>query len=237
MSSDSTISDGDAPELRDRQGMIEYYVDELILRMVENPCDSTPQLFRHITQYGPCVEPGHVLHIFGGGIIFRQTCDRLILIRDAALRGTLSRIPMDLARWMGPEQPDLEPPFYDFRSLWCPHPNDRFLFWYEGVLSLQPGMYRSITRYPTHTDTDEFFAYIEEDMYPTDTNADDEAEDSDWFGVLDTIDAVRFWEAPVATDDGNTMNWDEESSENEEGDEHWSRQPPINTGGSEWFYN
>ena len=144
---------------------------------------------------------------------------------------------MSLARWMGPEQPDMEPPFYDFRNLWCPHPNDRFLFWYEGVLSLQPGMYRSITRYPTHTDTDEFFAYIEEDMYPTDTNADDEAEDSDWFGVLDTINAVRFWEAPVATDDGNTMNWDEESSENEEGDEHWSRQPPINTGGSEWFYD
>ena len=101
MSSDSTISDADAPESGDRQGMIEYYVDELILRMVESPHDSTPQLFRHMSRNGPCVEPGHVLHIFGGGIIFRRTCNRLNLIRDAALRDTLARIPMDLARWGG----------------------------------------------------------------------------------------------------------------------------------------
>ena len=152
--------------------MIEYYVDELILRMVESPNDSTPQLFRHISENGPCVEPGHVLHIFGGGIIFRRTCRRLHLIRDAALRDTLARLPIDLARWTGPEQPDLEPPFYDFRDWWCPHIYDRNLFWYEGVLSLQPGMYRSIARYPTHTDTDEYFGHAEEDAYPTDSESE-----------------------------------------------------------------
>ena len=113
-----------------------------------------------------------MLHIFGGGIIFRRTCNRLNLIRDAALRDTLARIPVDLARWGGPEQPDLEPPFYDFRDWWCPHVYDRNLFWFEGVLSLQPGMYRDIVRYPAHTDTDEYFGCIEEDAYPTDSESE-----------------------------------------------------------------
>ena len=227
MSSDSTFSDEDAPELRDRQGMIEYYVDELILRMVENPCDSTPQLFRHITQNGPCVEPGHVLHIFGGGIIFRQTCARLTLIRDAALRGTLGRIPMDLARCMGLEQPGLEPPFYDFRDLWCPHPNDRFLFWYEGVLPLQPGMYRSIPRYPTQTDTDEFFERAEEDAYPTDSDS------GDWFGVQDPVDEAQFW---AVEDDRSPVNSGIQTSGDESSDEEWRQPPPKNTSGPEWYY-
>ena len=233
MSSESTISDEDVPETRDRQGMIEYYVDELILRMVENPYDSTPQLFRHISQNGPCVEPGHVLHIFGGSIIFRRTCDRLSLIRDAALRGTLDRIPVDLARWGGQEQPDLEPPFYDFRDWWCPHPYDRHLFWYEGVLSLQPGMYRSIVRYPTHTDTDEFFNHVEEDIYPSDTNVDEDTEDSDWFAVEGPVNTAQFWEPPSESELTDIdMEMATEGNDNEE----WGQPPPVNTMGPEWHY-
>ena len=173
MASGSTISDEDAPEPGDRQSMIEYYVDELILQIVENPYDSTPQLFRRISQFGPCVEPEHIIHIFGGGIIFRRTCNRLNLIRDATLRGTLSQIPRDLGSWGGPESPELEPPFHDFRDWWRPHIYDRDLFWFEGVLSLQPGRYREIARYPTHTDTDEFFGNMEENGNPTDSESED----------------------------------------------------------------
>ena len=184
MSSDSTISDEDVPEYRDRQSMIEYYVDELILHMVENPHESTPQLFRRISQFGPCVRPEHIIHIFGGGIIFRRTCRRLHLIRDAALRGTLSQLPRDLGRWGGPEDPELEPPFHDFRDWWCPHIYDRHLFWFEGVLSLQPGMYRDIVRYPTHTDTDEFFGNMEENDNPSDSESEDWAQPPDMLNMI-----------------------------------------------------
>ena len=173
MSSDSTISDDSAPEHADRQSMIEYYVDELIIRIIESPLDSIPQLFRHITQFGPCVEPAHVLHIFGGSTIFRRTCERMNLIRDAALRDELDAAPVDPRLWGGAARHQLAPPFHDFRPWWTPHVYDRVLFWYEGILSTHPGMYRDVIRYPDHTDTEEYFHYDEEDRYPTDTETDD----------------------------------------------------------------
>ena len=182
MSTDSTISDEDAPDPADRQSTIEYYVDELILRIVDSPCDPTPQLFRHITQYGPCVEPAHVLHVFGGSIIFRRTCERMNLIRDAALRDVLDAIPVDLRRWRESARPAMELPFRDYRSWRRPHIYDDDLFWYEGALSSQPGMYRNIVRYPTRADTDEYFRYREEDAYPS------ESEDGNWNQPLNIME-------------------------------------------------
>ena len=173
MSTESTISDENVPDQTDRQSMIEYYVDELITRIIERPLDSIPQLFRHVTEFGPCVEPAHVLHIFGGSIIFRRTCERMNLIRDAALRDTLDAAPVDPRLWGGAERDQLSPPFHDFRPWWCPHIYDRTLFWYEGILGTHPGMYRDIVRFPVHTDTEEYFRYEEEDRYPTDTEMDE----------------------------------------------------------------
>ena len=116
MSSDSAISDDSAPEHAGRQGMIEYYVDELLLRIIDNSLDSTPQMFRHIAQYGPCVRPEQVLHIFGGSIIFRRTCDRMNIIRGAVLRDALDTAPADLRRWTTPERPIMDPPYQDYRD-------------------------------------------------------------------------------------------------------------------------
>ena len=174
MSTDSTTSDENMPDHEDRQGMIGYYVDELIQEIVENPCASTPQLFRSIAHSGPCETPEQVLHLFGGGGIFRRTCNRLQLIRDAALRGTLDAVAGEMRRWMEPEQLGLEPQIRGYESWWVPHLYDRTLFWYEGLLSMQPGMYRCVVRYPTHTDTDDFFRRPEEDAYPSDSEETEE---------------------------------------------------------------
>ena len=97
-------------------------------------------------------------------------------------------------------------------------------------------MEEEIYRYPAVLGTDEFFQETENESSQTNSDLYGTAGSGEWFGVLDTINAVRFWESPVATDENNTMNRDEESSEEGEGDEHWSRPPPINTEGPEWFY-
>ena len=173
MSSESTISDDSAPDHADRQSMIEYYVDELIIRIIESPLDSIPQLFRHITRFGPCVDPAHVIHIFGGSIIFRRTCERMNLIRDAVLRDALGAAPVDPRLWGGVARHQLAPPFHDFRPWWCPHLYDRDLFWYEGILATHPGVHRDIIRFPVHTDTEDYFHNEEEDCYPTDTDTDE----------------------------------------------------------------
>ena len=125
----------------------------------------------------------------------------------------------------------MDSPSQDRRQLWCPHLNSRELFWYE-----VPGMEEEIFRYPAVLGTDEFFQETENESSQTNSDLYGDTGSGGWFGVLNTINAVRFWESPAVTDDNNTMNWDEESSEDEEGDEHWSRPPPINTDGPEWFY-
>ena len=95
-------------------------------------------------------------------------------------------------------------------------------------------MYRSIARYPTHTDTDEFFNYVEEDVYPTDTNTDDDTEDSDWFAAEGPINMEQYWEPPSEswiTDTDREMPTEESND-----DEAWRQPPPINVTGLEWYY-
>ena len=177
--------------------MIAYYVDELIARIVESPLDSIPQLFRHVTQYGPCVEPALALRIFGGSIIFRRTCERMNLIRDAVLRDSLGAAPADPRLWGGAARHQLSPPFHDFRPWWCPHIYDRDLFWYEGILATHPGMYRDIIRFPVHNDAEDFFRYEEEDIYPSDSETDN-------------------WNQPLAIMEGN---WQYENMVKDDQDE------------------
>ena len=50
---DSTISDAEAVVQVDRLQMIEYYVDEIIGRLVARPFDSAPQLIQYAKLGGP----------------------------------------------------------------------------------------------------------------------------------------------------------------------------------------
>ena len=47
---------------------------------------------------------------------------------------------------------------------------------------MQPEMRRGIARYPAHTDTDDYFRYTEEEVYPTDT------EDDNWNQPLNVME-------------------------------------------------
>ena len=225
---DSTVSYAQAEDSEGRQSMIAYYVYQLIRRIAERPYDSIPQLFQHVTRGGPCLCPADVLRLFGGRIIFRHTCRRMNMVRRAVLNGEMDTAPVDLRTWAEQERPEINPPFRDYRYFWRPNLNSPTLFWY-----VAENMEEEIHRYPTVLYTDEFFQETGNERDQTDTNQNYNTDSGEWFGVLDQIDVVRFWEA---TDNSSPAHTDTEDSENESSDEDWRQPPPINTAGLEWHY-
>ena len=225
---ESTISYTQAEDSEGRQGMIEYYTDQLLRRIVERPYDSVPQLFQHVTRGGPCLCQADVLRLFGGRIIFRHTCHRMNMIRRAALNGEMDTMPVDLRTWTEQERPEMNPPFRDYWYFWCPNLNSPTLFWY-----VIENMEEEIFRYPTVLYTDEFFQETENESGQADAGLDYNTDSGEWFGVLDSIDVVRFWEA---TDNNSTASTNTEISEDDSSDEEWRRPLPINTSGLEWYY-
>ena len=225
---ESTVSYTEAEYTDDRQNMIAYYVDQLIRRITERPYDSIPQLFQYVTRGGPCQSQADVLRLFGGRIIFRQTCRRMNAIRRAVLNGEMGTMPVDLRTWDGPVRPVMDPPYADYRYYWCPVLYSRALFWYA-----TEGMEEEICRYPAVLDTDDFFDETEDISLQTDGATDDDKEESEWFGAINPIQDEFFWEL-------ESENWqtiiEEESNEGESDDEEWRRPPPINTSGPEWYY-
>ena len=111
---DSTASYTQAEDQGDRQDMMAHYVDPILRRIVECPYDSIPQLFQYVTQGGPCLSPADVLRLFGGQIIFRQTCRRMSIVRRAALNHEMSAIPIDLRTWTEQDRPAMNPPYRDY---------------------------------------------------------------------------------------------------------------------------
>ena len=222
---DSTVSYTEAEYSEDRQNMIAYYVDQLLRRIVECPYDSIPQLFQHVTQGGPCQCQADVLRLFGGRIIFRRTCRRMNSVRRAVLNGEMSTIPVDLRTWVGPERPEMDPPYTDYRYFWCPVLYSPTLFWYA-----TEGMEEDICRYPAVLDTDDFFRETEDESLQTDGTTEDDAKESEWFGVLSPISDEYFWE--LYSETWQTIP-EEESNQDESDDEEWRRPPPINTSGLE----
>ena len=225
---DSTVSYTQAEDSEDRRGMIVYYVDQLLRRIAECPYDSIPQLFQHVTRGGPCQCQADVLRLFGGRIIFRHTCRRMNLVRRAVLNGEMDTAPADLRTWTEQERPEMDPPFRDYQYFWCPNLNSPTLFRY-----VTEDMEEEICRYPVVLYTDELFQETENDSGQMDTSLGDNMDSSEWFGVLDPIDVIRFWET---ADDNSPVNTDTEVSDNENSDEDWRRPPPINTSGLEWHY-
>ena len=122
----------------------------------------------------------------------------------------------------------MDPPFRDYQYFWRPNLNSPTLFRY-----VTEDMEEEICRYPVVLYTDELFQETENDSGQMDTSLGDNMDSSEWFGVLDPIDVIRFWET---ADDNSPVNTDTEVSDNENSDEDWRRPPPINTSGLEWHY-
>ena len=214
---ESTRAESDAPDMEDRQGMIHYYVDELMQRVVGRLYESIPQLFQYVTQWGPCVAPEEMLHLFGGRRVFIRTCQRMNLIRGAVLRGEMENAPVDLRRWMEMGRPGMGPPYRDYRDWWIPHMDSVHTFWHN-----VPEMDEEIVRYPTQTEcnTDEYFQDSSGESWLTD--ADEEVKD-DRSGSEDGRQPAQ-------------ISGNEEVNEDGSDNEDWRRPPPINTMGLEWFY-
>ena len=225
---DTTASDTESEDQAGRQSMIEYYVDQLLRRVVECPYDSVPQLFQFVTRWGPCLSQADVLRLFGGQIIFRRTCRRMNMIRRAVLNDAMDTVPVDLRTWTEQEQPEMDPPFTDYQHYWRPNLGGSALFWY-----VVEDMEQEISRYPALLYTDEFFQETENESEQTDMSLNNHTDNEEWFGVLGPIVGMRFWEA---TDDSGPAHTDAESSNEESSDEEWRRPPPINTSGLEWYY-
>ena len=187
-STDSTKSDSEAPDAEDRQRMIYFSVDELMLRIVEHPYDSALQLFQYVTLGGPCLTQEDVLPLSGGRLVFRRTCRRINLIRRAARRGEMHTIPVDLRRWVELARPEMDPPYRDYVDWRRPHQDSEQMFWRD-----VPGTEEELARFPAQQDAVEFYGLSEDGSRPSDADGDTE-------------------------------------------DDDWSRPPPINTMGAEWFY-
>ena len=221
---ESTVSYTQAGDSEDRQSVIAYYVDQIIRRIAECPYDSIPQLFQHVTRGGPCQSQADVLRLFGGRIIFRQTCRRMNSIRRAALNGEMGTMPVDLRTWDGPERPVMDPPYTDYRYFWRPVLHSQTLFWYA-----TDGMEEEICRYPAVLGTDDFFCDTEDESPQTDAAT----EGGDWFEALNPIGDEYFWGRH--SEEGQTAV-EEEPSEEGSDDEEWRQPPLINTSGPEWYY-
>ena len=225
---DSTVSYTQAETDADRRSMIEYYVDQLLRRVVERPYDSIPQLFQYATRGGPCLSQADVLRLFGGRIIFRSTCRRMNMIRRAVLNDTMSEVPVDLRTWEGQERPEMDPPYTDYRHLWCPSLDCPTLFWY-----VTENMEEEIYRYPAVLCTDEYFEETDNESDQTEMGQSHNMDSDDWFEARNPVDGARFW---VAEDDQSPVDMGVQIGEEESGDEEWGQPPPINTLGPEWFY-
>ena len=112
-----------------RQGAINYYVNELLTRLIERPLESIPDLFWYLQQGGPCPEGEDLLHLFGGRQILLRTCRRMNIVRRAVLQGELENLPIDLGNWGGREPRGDGSTRNEFIDWWEPHIDDPKLFW------------------------------------------------------------------------------------------------------------
>ena len=71
------------PELR--QGVTNYYVNELLCRIIKRPYESAPELLQFLQHGGPCVTEGELLRLFGERHVFLRVCRRMNIVRRAAL--------------------------------------------------------------------------------------------------------------------------------------------------------
>ena len=95
------------------------------------------------------------------------------LIRRAALNGGMSAIPADLRAW-AEQQPEMDPPFRDYRSWRRPRLDGPALFWRE-----VPDMEEELTRFPAGVNADEYVRESENKNWPEDSDVD--MEDSEWY--------------------------------------------------------
>ena len=185
----SSLSDAEAVDQVDRQHMIEYYVDEIIGRLVERPFDSAPQLFQYATMGGPRLSQEGKLHLFGGRIIFLRARRRVNAIRRSVLYDAMDTIPRHLRTWAVRERPSMDPPFRDRRSSRSPHLDSPALWWYE-----EPDTGEEITRYPAVLDTEVYFHESDNNNWPDESDVDMDAEDSEWFQFTDCVNGERCYD-------------------------------------------
>ena len=122
---------------------------------------------------GPRISQGDVLHLFGGRLVFRQSCRGMNLIHRAVLRGDMRPAPVNLRRWAEWERPEMGPPFHEYLGWRRHHLDSEQIFWRD-----VPGMGEEITRYLAQQDTDEYFQEPANENWPSDTDTD--TEEDDW---------------------------------------------------------
>ena len=136
-----------------RQGAINYYANELMARLIENPFESIPDPLEFLQRGGPRPDENELIHLFAGRSILLRTCRRMNIIRRAALQGVLESLPIDLGNWGG-RRPLGDGSTRDEYTDWrAPHLDGQDLFWRS-----IPNMEQDIPRRPTNADADDYFA-------------------------------------------------------------------------------
>ena len=137
----------------ERQSMVDFYVGRMVRHVAANPLDSTAQIMENAIHEGPLWDKKEILQLFKGVNISKQTCQRMEVIRRAALEQNLPSIPVEL-RWEPyPDIEPLEPPYQDFSQWWSPQ-----LYGYRLFYNTIPAQEPLVPRYPSRCNTDEYFA-------------------------------------------------------------------------------
>ena len=136
-----------------RQGMTNYYVNELLGRLMEHPYESVPELLQYLQRGGPCPEEENLLRLFGGRPIFIHTCRRMNIVRRAVLQGWIDQLPIGLNAWGGNMNRAGETMEVASIDWWTPHLDEQNLFRHQ-----IPNMEEEIQRYPSYIDTEEYLA-------------------------------------------------------------------------------
>ena len=164
---ESTYSEGDPWTPKERQGMINYYVNELMGRIVERPYESVPELLQYLQTGGPCMNEEEILKLFGGRPILLRTCRRMNIIRRAALQGKVDDLPIALGNWEGGALRAEGTTESEYIDWWAPHLDSPDLFWRN-----LPGMEDELQRFPSRVDTDDYLATSTEDRSPELTSSE-----------------------------------------------------------------
>ena len=187
-----------------RQSITNYYVNEIMTRLVEHPYASVPDLFQYMQMGGPYMGEEELLDLFGGRDMLVRTCRRMNIIRRAVLNGELGNLPVDLGNWRGGEPRGTGRERNEYIDWWTPHLEGGDVFWYT-----MEGMENEIIRYPSWPDTDHFPGMpAEEQMEETES----ESTSHGWIQMLMPQD--WYWEA----DPEANLPDDEEMNESEDDD-------------------
>ena len=78
----------------ERQGLVNLYVLSIIQLLMNDPRISTEQMMGYLTWAGPWNHGSQILRVFRGRPNFRQTLDRVDVIRQAVARDELRELPI-----------------------------------------------------------------------------------------------------------------------------------------------